>query len=598
MKQIHTQFNNGKIPLTPEIVAAIKDDFKNCLWFVWNHLGLPDPTPVQYDIADFLQSPVKRRMVEGFRGVGKSWITAAYVLWKLLNDPEEKIMVVSASKLRSDDFVSFTKRLISDMEIFHHLKAKDGQRDTMVAFDVAPARPAHSPSVKAVGINGQLTGSRATEIIADDVEVPNNSATEDMREKLAKACTEFEAILVPEGNTKITYLGTPQTEESYYNSLQERGYTIRVYPALYPDVNKIKNYKGCLCPKIYQALEKNQEELESGLVHDTINGTAVDPQRFDLEELMERKASYGMSGFMLQFMLDTSLSDAEKYPLKTSDAIAMHCHETIAPLTMSYANIEDNLLREMLNVGFNGDRWYKPFMVDKEWKDYEGSVMYVDPAGRGTDETGYAVVKQCHGFLYVTRFGGFAGGYDDDTLQKLAEIAREQSVNLILVESNFGDGMFNALFSPVLNRIYPHCALEEDKNHIQKERRIIDTLEPVLNRHKLIFDSGEVKRDLEGLSSGVDNARAMRYSLFYQLTHITKERGSLKHDDKLDALAGAVAYWVASMSRDELKAKDKYKEKKLDIALNEFINNAKHSGRKHKSKLKKKKIYSVMCTSK
>lgn len=32
--------------------------------------------------------------------------------------------------------------------------------------------------------------------------------------------------------------------------------------------------------------------------------------------------------------------------------------------------------------------------------------------------------------------------------------------------------------------------------------------------------------------------------MFYQMTRITKERGALKHDDRLDALAMAVAYWV------------------------------------------------------
>ncbi|WP_270994138.1 phage terminase large subunit, partial [Listeria seeligeri] len=97
-----------------------------------------------------------------------------------------------------------------------------------LAFDVGPAQPDQSPSVKSVGINGQLTGSRADTIIADDIEVPKNSMTVVQREKLAELVKEFDAVLKPGG--EIIYLGTPQTEESLYNKLPERGYVIRIWP--------------------------------------------------------------------------------------------------------------------------------------------------------------------------------------------------------------------------------------------------------------------------------------------------------------------------------------------------------------------------------
>ena len=85
-------------------------DFRNYLFLCWKHLNLPDPTPVQYDIADYLQNCPKRAVIEAFRGVGKSYITSAYVTWRLLKDPETKVLVVSASKIRADDFSTFTQR--------------------------------------------------------------------------------------------------------------------------------------------------------------------------------------------------------------------------------------------------------------------------------------------------------------------------------------------------------------------------------------------------------------------------------------------------------------------------------------------------------
>jgi len=541
---------------SPSQLDLLKGDFKNFLYYVWKFLGLPEPTPVQYALADYLQYGPKRKMLEAFRGIGKSWITSAYVLWRLLKNPQLKFLVVSASKARSDDFTAFTKRLIHDMPLLHHLKAKEGQRDTMIAFDVGPAIPAHAPSVKSVGIFGQLTGSRADEIIADDVEVAQNSQTEDAREKLSKATTEFEAILVPKPDASITYLGTPQSEESIYNKLTGRGYSVRIWPARYPDLNKVDIYKGNLAPDLVENLEKGLYQPND----------PVDPKRFNALDLMEREAAYGRSGFALQFMLDTTLSDQEKYPLKTSDIIVMPLNPDKAPVSIQYGAGPELQIREFPNLGFTGDRWHRPRFVDEKWTRYEGSVMFVDPSGRGSDETGYAVVKQLHGTLYLTAIGGLKGGYEDSTLMSLATVAKDQKVNLIVIESNFGDGMFEKLFSPILSRIHPKCGIDEVRHSTQKERRIIDTLEPVLNRHKLVVDSEIVRQDILLAN---DNPK---YSLFYQLTRITKDRGSLRHDDRLEALYGAVNYWVESMSRDDVKAQKDHESKLMDEELKTFMN--------------------------
>src|SRR5271166_6386538 len=166
---------------TPAFGDPILDDFRNFLFLVWRHLNLPDPTPVQYDIAHYLQHGPKRCIIEAFRGVGKSYVTSAFVVWLLLRDPQLNILVVSASKDRADQFSIFTKRLIAEMPMLAHLRPKDEQRNSMISFDVGPARNSHAPSVKSVGITGQITGSRADVIIADDVEVPNNSMTDMMR---------------------------------------------------------------------------------------------------------------------------------------------------------------------------------------------------------------------------------------------------------------------------------------------------------------------------------------------------------------------------------------------------------------------------------
>ena len=208
----------------PEAVWPVFEDFPVFLGLCWVHLNLPIPTPVQQDIARYIQCGPRRRMIQAFRGVGKSWITSAYVCWRLLRHPQINILVVSASKERSDQFTTFTLMILRDMDILKHLYPEQHQRNSKISFDVAPAEADHAPSVKSVGILGQMTGSRADLIIADDSESPNNSDTQMMREKLAERVKEFDAVLKPGG--EIVYLGTPQTEDSLYNRLEDRGYCL------------------------------------------------------------------------------------------------------------------------------------------------------------------------------------------------------------------------------------------------------------------------------------------------------------------------------------------------------------------------------------
>lgn len=110
------------------------------------------------------------------------------------------------------------------------------------------------------------------------------------------------------------------------------------------------------------------------------------------------------------------------------------------------------------------------------------------------------------------------------------------------------DGMFTTLLSPVTRRIYP-VTLEEIRHNTQKERRIIDTLEPVMNQHRLIIDKKVIKDDIDSIKI-YPLEKQQQYSLFYQMTRLTKDRNSLAHDDRLDCLSIAVADCLEMLSVD------------------------------------------------
>tara|TARA_Y100000593_G_scaffold30499_1_gene60398 strand:- start:4540 stop:6204 length:1665 start_codon:yes stop_codon:yes gene_type:complete len=535
-------------------------DFRNFVYLVWEHLGLPEPTPVQYDIAKYLQHGERRQIVLAYRGVGKSYLTSAYVVWSLLLNPALNILVVSASKARADDFSTFTQRLINEMPLLQHLKARPDQRDSKIAFDVAPAPAAHAPSVKSVGITGQITGSRADIIVADDVESLGNSETQGMRDKLANLVKEFDSVLKPEG--QIKYLGTYQTEMSLYKVLPERGYIPRVWTGRYPTEKKVPIYGDSLAPFILKTITDDP----------SLENQPVDPKRFDEDDLVERELSYGRSGFALQFMLDPSLSDADRYPLKLKDFIVMDIDIEKAPEKVIHSSSPEKILKDLPSVGFSGDYFHMPQAIDGDWIPYRGTVMTIDPSGRGQDETGYCIMSMLNGYLYVHECSGISGGYTKEALTEIAELAKKYKVKEIQVESNFGDGMFNELLKPYLMKIYP-VTLSEVRHSTQKERRIIETLEPLMNQHKIIVSPTLIESDYSS-TKHLPPEKAPQYRLFHQLTRVTQSRGSLAHDDRLEVLAMAAHYWVEAVGQDADRRMQEDKEGRFQEELDRFMENA------------------------
>jgi hypothetical protein len=531
------------------VLLALKDDFKLFLQALWEQLDLPSPTRAQYSIADYLQHGPKRLQIQAFRGVGKSWITGAFVLWTLFNDPERKIMIISASKERADNMSIFLQKLIIETPWLSHLQPKsDDSRWSRISFDVN-CSPHQAPSVKSVGITGQLTGSRADLMILDDIEVPGNSMTELMREKLLQLCTEAESILTPKRDSRIMYLGTPQTTFTVYRKLAERSYRPFVWPSRYPRKNKLSQYEGLLAPQI-------QEDLEAGVEEWGV----TDPDRFADDDLIEREAAMGRSNYMLQFQLDTSLSDAEKFPLKMADLVVTSVNPTTAPDSVIWCSDPSNVIKDLPTVGLPGDYFYSPMQLNGEWTDYTETICSVDPSGRGTDETAAAFISQKNGFLYLHEMRAYRDGYSDDTLLNILRGCRKYKVTKLVIETNFGDGIVCELFKKHLQQTGLAIDVEEVRANVRKEDRIIDSLEPILNQHRLVVDRSVIEWDYKSNKNEAPELRLL-YMLFYQMSRMCREKGAVKHDDRLDCLAQGVKYYTDAMS---INAHDTIRQRKRD----------------------------------
>ena len=530
----------------------LHEDFRIFLTAIWTHLNLPVPTRAQLCIAEYLQHGPKRLQIQAFRGVGKSWITAAFVLWTLFNDPNEKIMVVSASKDRADSFSIFCQRLILEVPWLSHLKPKnDDQRWSRISFDVGPAAPHQAPSVKSVGITGQLTGSRADLMVLDDVEVPNNSMTELQREKLLQLVTECESILTPKRQSRIMFLGTPQTTFTVYNKLRERSYRPFVWPARYP--RKIAMYDGLLAPQLVEDLDKE----------DDLTWKPTDT-RFREEDLLERESSMGRSNFMLQFMLDTSLSDAEKFPLKFADLIVNSVNPTHAPENIIWCSDPDNIVKDLPCVGLPGDYYYRPMAIQGEWLEYAETICSVDPSGRGADETVATFLSQLNGLIYVHEMYASKDGYSDKTLLQILRRCRKYDASTLLIESNFGDGIVSELFRKHCQTTKTNINIEETRANVRKEDRIIDSLEPVFNQHRLVIDPKVIEWDYASNANEATENR-FQYMLGYQISRMCREKGAVRHDDRIDSLAQGVKWFTDALAISaQQQIKDRRHEEWID----------------------------------
>lgn len=543
----------------PELAGSDLRLFRNFVWLVWHALPdiQKDPTEIQIDVADFMQFGPDWSICFGHRGLGKSYLLASFVVWRWLINADLRVMVVSASEGKAADFAVLVRQLIELLPICHHLRPRKDQRNSTFKFDVGPASPAKDASLVSLGVGSQLTGGRSDLLCIDDPEVPGNAASQKQKTVLLTKLQEAFAIGKSQqvaAGSQIKILGTPQTCESVYYQLENQGFTIACWPARYP--KDIDTYKGRLAPFITDALEKNPK----------LAGTPTNPKMNDEADLLKREQGK-QAWFRLQYQLDPSMSDAERYPLRLRDFIVAHADPEQGPVYLAWAADQRYQITDadVPNVGFSSDRWYRSFtdlskVTHEKWA---SKILVIDPAG-GQDQTAFVVLYFLHGFIWVVESGAVSG-FGKEALETLANVAKRHSVNTCVIERNFGAGMFKELFAPVVGRIHA-CALEDFQSSGMKEKRICDAIELMLGTHRLVVTENVIKKDFAEPDPDLQ--------LLYQLTHITRDKGALVHDDKLDCLAIGIAWFQGLLDQDVARTEATLSEQRREEELERFLRKA------------------------
>lgn len=513
-------------------------------------------TELQVDIGNFLSSDVQYGMIQAQRSQAKSTIVAIFAVWVLIHNTRARVLIVSAGSDVATEIANWVIQIIMNWDILECMRPdrQHGDRASSKAFDVhwQLKGAEKSPSIACIGITANMQGRRADLLIADDIESSKNGLTETQRASLEYLSRDFSSICQ---HGRIIYLGTPQTTDSIYRRLPERGFTVRVWPGRYPTEKEEAFYEGTLAPYIVKQLEIDPT-LRTGGGVDGTRGKPTDPELLDEKLLQAKELNQGPAFFNLQHMLNTSLSDEDRYPLKTKNLVIMNFPMDQGPGKVVW--LPDEAQRLDNSNWTCRPKLYKPWSVSKEMYDYEGKYMYVDTAGGGSngDEIVAVVSYLLHGYVFIPEMVALPGGHDEKNYEILSQLALKHLVNDIDVEKNFGYGSFSATWRPILMKTYKesgrdYCPVIGDYwESGQKELRIADGLEPLMARHRLIIHEDVLDYDISSVLKYPYEKRE-NYKLLHQMSKLTRQRGALIHDDRLDALHGACRKWTERLAVDE-----------------------------------------------
>lgn len=518
-------------------------------------------TWMQADIAMFMQHGPAQQMVEAQRGEAKSTIACLYGLWSLIQNPACRVLLISGAEDKAKENGILMKRMIMQWALLDYLRPDKyaGDRTSDLEFDVHWTLKGveKSASVNCMGLTGSLQGYRADVLIPDDIETTKNGLTAMGREHIAVLSREFSSICT---HGRIMYLGTPQTRESIYNALPRRGYTVRIWPGRFPTLEEQERYGEYLAPSVVERLAILGDRVRSGGGLDGSRGMPTDLERYTEEDLCKKELDQGPEGFQLQYMLDTSLSDAMRQQLKLADLLFLDCQRDSVPERLSWAN--DKRFRldlsELKDFPVERAHLHAPAYMAECYTSIQNITMTVDPASDGGDELAFAVGGVVGPYIHLLSVGGYKGGFAEDNLEKLVEVVKLYGVKVVLVERNMGAGAVTRLIQNYFNGIDPNTGkrrvqgvgIDERWAGGQKEKRIIDTLRPVIQRHRFVVHKSALNTDLDLLKQYPPDKRAIR-SFFHQLHSITSDKGSLEKDDRIDATEALVRELVGFLVVDE-----------------------------------------------
>lgn len=515
-----------------KLIQKLRGSFPTFLKYMFWLMGLPSPTRMQLLVADMLQKKPSRRMVFlVYRGFGKTLIFNLFLLWELWNNPELEQAVWGQNQNFAAASVGTILNWVNKFDLFADIRPTNKQRQSTHAFDT-PQHASHArcASVTALSIGGAIVGSRADTLLIDDPETSQNGYTQQRRENLDRNMQEATAV-IKQTTGRIVVAGTPHFDRSLYTRLKQKGYQIWIIPMAVPPKHVVDQ---CLAhyPKIIRKLiEENPE------------GTPLD--RFNEEEI-KLKQSEGTIYYERQYLMNMYRSANSARPLDLTRAILYDANPRNLPAAFEHAREPQYVADEMSEYSCAdiGERLYRPFKVSESVVGYDDLIAYVDPAGKGRDELVLTIGGAAGGYAVVFKVMGLMGGITRDNIERIIDACIDYNVSRICVESNLNTSFqwIRAVMDEKYAPMYGRAKLPQvvpKHQQANKEVRILETLDAVLNTGRLILTPGAIIEDyLTAQDRGTESFAD--YTLTAQISNFSPKE-KLPVDDRIDTLAGLLS---------------------------------------------------------
>lgn len=527
---------------------------------------------IQREIALFMaDSDNKKTVIHAQRSQAKSTIARGYALYSLIHNPRLRVVLFTGESSLARKFSKAMIDLFYSMpELSFMLPDKRaGDRDSVEAFDIHHSLRGLDPhpSIAAKSLMSGIQGMRGDIILADDVETYSNSSSSVLREDLIQRFRDLPSICT---NGRIIVLGTHQTTESIYKQLPDMGFKQRFWPGRVPTVEQREWYGENLAPSIQELYEDPQNRTGHGM--DGLQGIPTCPEYLGEDVLVGKEQVQGGPFFQLQHMLNPTLSDASRKPLRT---------EMIKVVSLPHVNTLPVVLHTVGEERIGSYGFTRVRVDSSEYQEKPYVIATIDPALGGMksgDRTGYVILGIVTGYAYILDCGSWKGGYSEELMTQWASTLSKYRPSQIIMESNAGNGIITQTFRPILQYYAQQngwqVGLEDVRENGQKEVRGINRMLPVMGRGALVVTEDAI-RSMEASLSDVEIKLREAFSLWYQINNVTYQRNSLLHDDTFDSLSLAIER--ARGRLQNIIKSDEAKEKATSEFITSMLNEGKSS---------------------
>ena len=458
-------------------------------FLIWARLQGWDVPLLHVRICDWLDTCKARvRVLMVFRGAAKSTLMAIWKAYGLYCDRSRRSLIYSADDKLATKLTRDTLNVLRRHPLCAGmLPTKPGAQ----SFWVNGATDARNPSMEAVGVNSNATGSRADEADFDDIEVPKNIKTPEARLNIRQKIEESTHILVP--GWQKTFVGTPHTHDSIYVEQIEGGAAVLKIPLFehhvrFEDTSRRARYRfdfPLAADGLYviagigkpaKILREGSDYLlhgnevvfakPPGCVLDLYAGCAW-PERFTREEVeLKRQETRTLNAWDSQYGLE-----AKPVAEVRLDPERMTPYE-VEPVLRVANNAAALSLGNIQLVG-----------VSARWDPASGKLR--------SDVSAFAIVYQdAQGRRYLHRAVALTGEVSETSedgrkiiggqVMQICDMVQQFHLSRVTIETNGIGGVAAAHLKAALKQRRLQCGVAEEVAVVNKNRRILEAFEPLL----------------------------------------------------------------------------------------------------------------------